>query len=198
MVGVAASGASARSVVTAGVAGVAAGAMAMAAGEYVSVSSQRDVEEADRRREATEQRLYPEAEQRELVGIYQSRGLPAALAEQVAEAFHAGDPLEAHLRDELGHSVHSRARPIQAAIASAACFTLGGLIPFVGLVGAGETLRLVLIVVVTILGLAGAGVLGARVAGGPVTRPALRVIAGGGAAMAVTAAVGHLAHISGI
>jgi len=198
MVGVAASSASSGAVVTAGIAGVAAGAMAMAAGEYVSVSSQRDVEEADRAREATEQELHPEAERLELVGIYESRGLPHALAEQVADAFHAVDPLETHLRDELGHSEHSRARPLQAALASASCFTLGGLIPFLGLFGHGSGLRLALIVIVTIVGLAMAGLLGARVAGGRVGRPTLRVVIGGSAAMAVTAAVGHLAHLSGV
>lgn len=198
MVGVAASSASSSTVVTAGIAGVAAGAMAMAAGEYVSVSSQRDVEEADRSREAIEQRLHPEAERLELVGIYESRGLPHELAEQVADAFHATDPLETHLRDELGHSEHSRARPLQAALASAICFTIGGLIPFLGLLGHGSGLRLVLIVVVTVIGLAGAGLLGARVAGGALRRPTLRVVIGGSIAMAVTAAVGHLAHLSGI
>jgi VIT1/CCC1 family predicted Fe2+/Mn2+ transporter len=198
MVGVAASSASSGAVVTAGIAGVAAGAMAMAAGEYVSVSSQRDVEDADRAREAIEQQLHPETERMELVGIYESRGLPRALAEQVADAFHATDPLEAHLRDELGHSEHSRARPLQAAVASAACFTLGGLVPFLGLLGSDSGLRLALIVVVTVAGLAVAGLLGAHVAGGPKARPTLRVVLGGSAAMAVTAAVGHLAHVSGL
>lgn len=198
MVGVAASSASSSAVVTAGMAGVAAGAMAMAAGEYVSVSSQRDVEDADRARETIEHTRQPEAERLELVGIYESRGLPRALAEQVADALHAADPLTTHLRDELGHSEHSRARPLQAAVASAACFTLGGLIPFLGLLAHGSGLRLALIVVVTIVGLAVAGVLGARVAGGAVARPTLRVVLGGSAAMAVTAAVGHLAHVSGI
>ena len=198
MVGVAASSASSGAVVTAGIAGVAAGAMAMAAGEYVSVSSQRDVEEADRSREAIEQQLHPEAERLELVRIYENRGLPPALAEDVADAFHAADPLQAHLRDELGHSEHSRARPVQAALASAVCFTLGGLIPFFGLLGHGTGLRLALIVVITIVGLAAAGLLGARVAGGALTRPTLRVVIGGSAAMAVTAAVGHLAHLSGV
>lgn len=198
MVGVAASSASSGAVITAGIAGVAAGAMAMAAGEYVSVSSQRDVEAADRDREAQEQQLHPEAERLELAGIYEARGLPRPLAEQVADAFHAGDPLQAHLRDELGHSEHTRARPLQAALASATCFTLGGLVPFLGLFGHGSALRLGLIVLVTICGLAVAGWLGARVAGGAVLRPTLRVVLGGSAAMAVTAAVGHLAHVSGV
>ena len=198
MVGVAASSASAGAVITAGIAGVAAGAMAMAAGEYVSVSSQRDVEEADRRREAIEQQLHPEAERLELVGIYENRGLPRELAEQVADAFQAVDPLETHLRDELGHSEHSRARPLQAAVASATCFTLGGLVPFLGLLGHGSGMRLVLIVIVTLVGLALAGLLGALVAGGSLVRPTLRVVCGGAAAMAVTAAVGHLVHVSGV
>lgn len=198
MVGVAASNAASGVVVTAGIAGVAAGAMAMATGEYVSVSSQRDVEAADREREATEQRMYPEAERLELVGIYESRGLPRPLAEQVADAMHADDPLEAHLREELGHTEHTRARPLQAAVASAACFTIGGLVPFLGLLGHGTTLRLAAIVLVTLLGLAVAGLLGARVAGGRLLVPTLRVLLGGGAAMAVTAAVGRLAHVTGL
>ncbi len=198
MVGVTAAAASASAVITAGIAGVAAGAMAMAAGEYVSVSSQRDVEVADRAREVVEHSLHPEQERLELVGIYEHRGLPRPLAEQVADAFHAVDPIEAHLRDELGHSEHTRARPMQAAVASAACFTIGGLVPFFGLLGSGRGARLGLIVVVTLLGLVVAGVLGARVAGGAIRRPTLRVVLGGAAAMAITAAVGQLAHLGGI
>lgn len=198
MVGVAASGASGGAVVTAGIAGIAAGAMAMAAGEYVSVSSQRDVEDADRAREEREHALHPEAERRELVGIYEGRGLPHELAEQVADAFHAVDPLGAHLRDELGQFEHNRARPLQAAAASAACFTVGGLIPFIGLVAGSTALRLALIVVATVAGLVVAGVLGARIAGGGLLRPTLRVVVGGSAAMVVTAVVGQLAHLSGV
>ncbi len=198
MVGVAASSASATAVVTAGIAGVAAGAMAMAAGEYVSVSSQRDVEVADRRRERLEQAQDPQGERLELVGIYQRRGLPEPLAEQVVDALHAADPLGAHLRDELGHSEHSAARPTQAAAASAASFATGGLVPFLGLLASGSGGRLALIVAVTLVGLAVAGVVGARLAGSPVGRGALRVVLGGGAAMAVTAVVGHLAHLSGV
>lgn len=198
MVGVAAAAAASSTVVTAGIAGVAAGAMAMAAGEYVSVSSQRDVEEADRAREAAELASYPDDERLELIGIYEHRGLPRDLAEQVADALHAHDPLEAHLRDELGHSEHTKARPLQAALASAACFLAGGLVPFLGLLASGHAARLTLIVVVTLAGLVGTGWLGARVAGGNTLRPTLRVLAGGAAAMAITAAVGQLAHLSGI
>jgi len=199
MVGVAASSASSGVVVTAGIAGVAAGAMAMAVGEYVSVSSQADVEAADRAREVQEHLSHPDDELLELAGIYRERGLPEQLAEQVARAFHSGaDPVEVHLRDELGHSEHNRARPLQAAIASAACFTVGGLVPFVGLFGHGTGMRLALIVIATLVGLALAGVAGAMVAGTRVLRPALRVVAGGAAAMCVTAGVGQLAHLGGI
>ena len=198
MVGVAASGASTGAVVTAGIAGLAAGSMAMAAGEYVSVSSQVDVERADRAKEERELAEDPEGELAELTGIYQARGVPADLARQVAVALHEKDPLAAHLRDELGHSETTAARPLQAALASAGSFLGGGLVPFLGLLAAGAAARLWLIVGVTLVGLVVAGVLGARVAGGAVLRPALRVLLGGGLAMLVTAAVGQLAHVSGI
>ncbi|MGK4584866.1 VIT1/CCC1 transporter family protein [Kitasatospora sp. HPMI-4] len=198
MVGIAASGASTSAVVTGGLAGLSAGAMAMAAGEYVSVSSQVDVESADRAKEAKELAEAPEAELAELTAIYVSRGVPPALARQVAQALHEADPLQAHLRDELGHSEHTAANPIQAALASAASFLTGGAVPFLGLLAATETARLWLIVVVTLCGLAAAGVLAARAAGTGLLRPALRVVLGGGLAMAVTAAVGQLAHVSGV
>jgi VIT1/CCC1 family predicted Fe2+/Mn2+ transporter len=198
MVGVAASGAAAGTVITAGLAGVAAGSMAMAAGEYVSVSSQVDVERADEALEKQELAANPEGELAELVGIYESRGVPAELAQQVAAALHDNDPLQAHLRDELGHSDTSAARPLQASVASAISFLTGGLVPFLGLLAPSATTRIGLIVVVTMCGLGAAGVLGARAAGVGVLRPALRVLIGGGLAMAVTAAVGQLAHVSGI
>jgi vacuolar iron transporter family protein len=198
MVGVAASGASAGTVVTAGLAGVAAGSMAMAAGEFVSVSSQVDVERADRAVEARELADDPEGELAELVGIYEARGVPADLARQVAVALHEAGPLEAHLRDELGHSEATTARPLQAATASAISFLTGGLVPFLGLLAPTSAGRSWLIVAVTLIGLSVAGVLGAKVAGAGVLRPAVRVLIGGGLAMAVTALVGQLAHLSGI
>lgn len=198
MVGVAASGAAGATIVTAGLAGLSAGAMAMAAGEYVSVSSQVDVERADRAKEATELATDPDAELAELADIYRSRGLPEHLAMQVALAMHETDPLTAHLRDELAYSTATAARPIQAALASASSFLLGGLIPFLGLLAHGSALRPWAIVMVTILGLAAAGVAGARVAGGPIIGPAARVLLGGSLAMAVTALVGQIAHVSGI
>ncbi|MEV7187615.1 VIT1/CCC1 transporter family protein [Kitasatospora sp. NPDC057542] len=198
MVGLAASGVSTSTVVTGGLAGLSAGAMSMAAGEYVSVSSQVDVETADRAKEARELAEAPEAELAELTAIYENRGVPRDLARQVAEALHAADPLQAHLRDELGHNEQTAANPLQAALASAASFLVGGLLPFLGLLASSSTARLWLIVVVTLCGLALAGVLGARAAGTTVLGPAARVVIGGGLAMAVTAAVGQIAHVSGV
>lgn len=198
MVGVAASGAAAATVLTAGVAAVVAGSMAMAAGEYVSVSSQVDVERADRAKEAHELAANPEAELAELASIYRRRGVPGPLSQQIAEALHEADPLGAHLRDELGHSDISAARPLQAGAASAASFFVGGLSPLLGMLGSTAPARLWLIAAVTIVGLAITGLLGARIAGIGIVRPTLRVVIGGGLAMAVTAMVGQLFHASGI
>jgi len=198
MVGVAASQARPSAILTAGIAGVAAGAMAMAAGEYVSVSSQVDVERADADAEARQQERDPMGELAELADIYELRGLPRALAEEVAAAFHALDPLAAHMRDEWGQTHHTRARPVQAAIASASSFLLGGLVPFIGMVAMTSTSRLVLIFLVTVAGLAVAGALGARAAGGSVFRPTIRVVTWGSIAMLVTAGVGQAAHGMGI
>jgi VIT1/CCC1 family predicted Fe2+/Mn2+ transporter len=198
MVGVAASHAASGAVLTAGIAGVAAGAMAMAAGEYVSVSSQVDVERADVDAEARQQERDPIGELAELADIYEQRGLPRALAEQVASAFHALDPLAAHMRDEWGQTHHTRARPVQAAVASASSFLVGGLVPFIGMLATTSTSRLVLIFVVTVAGLAVAGALGARIAGGSVLRPTVRVMTWGSIAMLVTAGVGQAVHGIGI
>jgi len=203
MVGVAAaSGAQSTAVVTAGLAGLAAGAMAMAAGEWVSVNSQADIERADLALERRELRADPVGEREELAAIYRARGLSADLAEQVAEELSNRDLDElvlVHARDELGfHDVH-RARPGQAALASAASFSFGGMVPFLGLLGPAQgDARIVLIVVVTVVGLAVAGALGAIAAGTRWPRPTLRVVLGGSAAMAVTALVGHLAGVAGI
>jgi VIT1/CCC1 family predicted Fe2+/Mn2+ transporter len=172
--------------------------MAMAAGEYVSVSSQSDVEHADRAIEMAELAADPDGELEELTQIYQARGVPRELAEQVAVALHAEDPLQAHLRDELGHHESTKARPRQAAVASAASFAAGALVPFLGMLATGQGTRLFAIVAVTILGLGLAGVLGARAAGTTLLRPTLRVLIGGSAAMLVTAAIGRLAHVSGL
>jgi vacuolar iron transporter family protein len=198
MVGVAASGAAVGAVLVAGVAGLAAGSMAMAAGEYVSVSSQVDVERADRAKEKRELAANPDAELAELATIYRKRGLPDDLANQVAQALHDADPLQAHVRDELGHSEITAARPLQAAAASAASFLVGGLVPLLGLLAPSAAARLWLIVLVTLIGLAIAGLLAAWVAGIALVRPTLRVVIGGGLAMLVTATVGQLFHVSGI
>lgn len=203
MVGVAtASSAHASAVLTAGLAGLAAGAMAMAAGEWVSVSSQADVEAADLARERRELASDPEGELEELTLIYQHRGLPRELAEQVARELSKGDAdtlLAVHAREELGHNEASTARPGQAAFASAASFTAGGLVPLLGMLGSlSGSARILLIVAVTLLGLAVAGVLGARAAGVGWRRPTTRVLLGGAAAMAVTALVGHLAGVAGV
>lgn len=198
MVGVTASHASGAAVLTAGIAGVAAGAMAMAAGEYVSVSSQVDVERADLDFEAREHADDPAGELAELAGIYERRGLPRDLAMQVATAFHEVDALGAHARDELGQAEHTRARPVQAALASAASFLSGGLVPFLGMLAGGTALRLVAIFAVTVAGLVVAGMAGARIAGGAVLRPTFRVVLWGSIAMLVTAGVGQAVHGIGI
>ena len=198
LVGVATSGASTGAVLTAGIAGLSAGAMAMAAGEYVSVSSQSDVESADRQTEIAEQAADPEGELEELTQIYQARGVPRELAVQVAVELHKDDPLQAHLRDELGHHESNKARPRQAAGASAASFTIGGLVPFLGMLATSQGSRLVAIVAVTIVGLAVAGVLGARAAGTSLLRPTTRVLLGGTEAMIVTASIGRIANVSGL
>jgi VIT1/CCC1 family predicted Fe2+/Mn2+ transporter len=200
MVGVAtASGSHSGAVLTAGLAGLAAGAMAMAAGEWVSVSSQSDVEKADLELERRHLAADPDGELEELTLIYEERGLSRGLAEQVARELHQGDALAAHARDELGQHEVTRARPIQAASASAASFTLGGLVPLLGMLGAvGGTARILLIVAVTLLGLAVAGFLGARAAGAGVLTPTLRVVLGGSAAMAITAGVGQLVGAAGV
>ena len=203
MVGVAtASGSQPSAVVVAGLAGLAAGAMAMAAGEWVSVSSQADIESADRATERRELLSDPIAEKEELTNIYVDRGLSRQLAEQVAEEL-SNRPIDqlvdVHARDELGLTEIHAARPGQAALASALSFTLGGLIPFLGLLGPFEgAARIAVIVGVTIIGLMIAGVLGARAAGTAWPKPTARVVFGGTAAMAVTSVVGHLAGVAGI
>lgn len=197
MVGIAAAQAGTSAVLTGGLAGLSAGAMSMAVGEYVSVRSQVDVEQADTAKEARELAESPRAELAELTAIYEARGVPHDLAHDVAIALHEHDPLQAHLRDELGHSEETAARPLQAAAASAAAFLVGGIVPFLGLLATTATTRVWLIVIVTLLGLAAAGSLAAVTAGTALTRPTLRVVLGGALAMAITAGVGQLAHVAG-
>ena len=198
MIGVAAARADQSSLVTAGAAGIAAGAMSMAVGEYVSVRSQNDIEESDRLLEIEHLAIDPEGEFEELVHIYMARGLSRDLAEQVAEAMHKKDPLEAHLRDELGQHPHTKARPVQAAIASAISFTAGGLVPFVGAFAPTPGKAAWSIVAFAIAGLLVTGIVSARTAGSKLLIPTLRVVAGGCLGMAITAGIGQALHISGI
>ena len=202
MIGVTAAkagGADAQSfLITAGAAGIAAGAMSMAVGEYVSVRSQNDIEESARALEIQHLAMDPESELLELQHIYIARGLTPELAMQVAKAMHDRDPLEAHLRDELGQFPHTRARPVQAAMASAVAFTAGGLIPFVGAFAPTPGKVAFSIVAFTVVGLIFTGILSAKTAGSKVLAPTLRVILGGCFGMAVTAGIGQALHLSGI
>jgi VIT1/CCC1 family predicted Fe2+/Mn2+ transporter len=192
VLGVAASGASGSAIVTAGVAGLFAGAGSMAAGEYVSVSSQRDTENADLALEARELASDPGGELAELAGIYERRGLSPTLAAEVAEALTADDALEAHARDELGLAEDRRAKPLQAAGASALSFAVGAVLPLLAIGLFGSSVRVIACIVVTILALAGLGGLGARLGGAPELPAVARVVFWGAVAMGVTSAIGGL------
>jgi VIT1/CCC1 family predicted Fe2+/Mn2+ transporter len=192
VLGVAASGASAAAIVTAGIAGLVAGALSMAAGEYVSVSSQRDAEQADIRLEELELRNDPQGELRELAGLYEARGLPPALASEVAVTLSRRGALQAHLRDELGLDQRRLARPFQAAWASAVSFSAGAALPLLAVALAPANARVVVTVVVTLVALGGLGDLGARLGGAPRGRAGIRVVVWGAIAMAITAAIGAL------
>jgi vacuolar iron transporter family protein len=188
--GVAAAGSDSSAILVAGMAGLMAGALSMAAGEYVSVSSQSDTEQADLARERLELETVPEAELAELTKIYVDRGLTPALAAQVAEALTASDALTAHSRDELGIVEATTARPIQAALASAASFAVGAAIPLLAAWLVPASAALVTVIVVSLVALAVLGVLGAVAGGASVLRPTLRVVVWGAVAMAVTTLVG--------
>ena len=197
MIGVAAAGKT-DFLLTAGLAGISAGAMSMAVGEYVSVRSQNDVEESDRLLEIEHLATDPEGELVELQHIYIERGLSPELALTIAQEMHKKDPLAAHLRDELGQHPHTKARPVQAAIASALSFTAGGFIPFLGAFAPTLGAKAWSIVAFTVMGLVITGILSARTAGSKVLVPTLRVIIGGCLGMLITAGIGKIAHISGI
>ncbi|HVK52753.1 MAG TPA: VIT family protein [Pseudoxanthomonas sp.] len=196
VVGVATSGASAQTVLVTGIAGVVAGAMSMAAGEYVSVQSQADAEAADLAIERHELHTEPGPELAELTGIYVQRGLEPTLARQVAEQLTAHDALAAHARDELGITDALRARPLQAALASAAAFCVGAALPIVAALASPAGRVAVTTTVVTVLGLFLSGALAARVGGAPVLRGALRVGFWGALAMAAAAAVGRVFNVA--
>lgn len=203
MVGVAAASSSFENassiIISTGAAGITAGALSMAVGEYISVSSQTDIENSDRLLEIQHLAIDPEGELEELVEIYKARGLDENLAREVATSLTEKDALAAHLRDELGQHPHSKARPIQAALASALAFALGGVVPFIGAIAAtsgdGATSNIAIAIVVsTLVGLMVAGAIGAKTAGSRLLVPTLRVLIGGSIGMAVTAGIGQLFH----
>ncbi len=184
--------------ITAGFAGIAAGAMSMAVGEYVSVKSQNDIEESDKKIEMQHLAIDPEGELEELVHIYMNRGLSEKLAHEVATAMHDKDALQAHLRDELGQFEHTKARPIQAAVASAIAFTSGGVIPLIGALVASESNQVTAILVFTAFGLLATGVISARIASSPIPKTVLRIFAGGALGVIITAGIGGLLGMTGI
>jgi VIT1/CCC1 family predicted Fe2+/Mn2+ transporter len=192
VLGVAAAHATHSNVVVAGVAGLVAGAMAMAAGEYVSVPSQADIEQADLKRERLELKTDYDGEHEELTAVYVARGLDATLAKQVADQLMAHDALGAHARDELGISAAFSARPIQAALASAGSFVAGAAMPLVVTAIAPEASLIPIVSGTSLLFLALLGGLAARAGAAGVTSGALRVMFWGALAMAVTAGVGAL------
>jgi VIT1/CCC1 family predicted Fe2+/Mn2+ transporter len=190
VIGVAAAGSGRGAVLTAGVAGLVAGAMSMAAGEYVSVSSQADTERSDLARERRELEEDPEAEHRELAAIYVGRGLDPRLASEVARQLAAKDALAAHARDELGIHEASRARPIQAALSSAAAFAAGATLPLVTAVFAPPEAAKTVIATLSLCFLAILGAIAARVGHASIAKGAIRVTFWGAIAMAITAAIG--------
>lgn len=192
MMGVAAAARSPQEVMVAGVAGLIGGAMSMAAGEYVSVSSQSDTERADLAKERQELKDDPEAELNELAGIYEQRGVERALARKVAEQLTAKDALGAHARDELGLTDIAVARPMQAAGASAMSFAAGALLPILAALISPATTSSWTIPAASLIGLTILGVMGARAGGAKVGLATARVVIGGAMAMAVTAAIGAL------
>lgn len=198
MVGVSAAMQSDSVILTTGLAGIAAGALSMAVGEYISVRSQVDIEESDRALEEDQHATNPEGEFLELVQIYMARGLTEDLAKQVAEQMHAHNAIETHLRDELGQHEHTKARPVQASIASALSFTAGGLIPFLGFYLPAIESNSIRITIVTIFGLMIAGAISAKTAGTDLFKATTRVVLGGMLGMAITGAIGAFAHTVGL
>lgn len=192
IIGVAAAHATQSSILMTGVAGLVAGAMSMAAGEYVSVSSQADTENADLTKERLELATDHESELKELTNIYIGRGLQPSLAKQVAEQLTAHDALGAHARDELGINEITSARPVQAALTSAATFTIGALLPLLVMILSPNTQIIFYVAVLSLVFLVGLGALGAKVGGANYWLGATRVAFWGALAMLVTAGIGHL------
>jgi len=192
IVGVAAASAATSEVLVAGVAGLVAGAMSMAAGEYVSVSSQSDTEQADLARERVELASQPEFELEELTRVYVDRGVETDLARQVADQLMAKDALSAHARDELGISEVTAARPIQAALTSAATFAVGAALPLAMVVLLPGRLLVAGVSIASLIFLALLGAIGARAGGADVVRATVRVTFWGALAMALTAGIGSI------
>jgi VIT1/CCC1 family predicted Fe2+/Mn2+ transporter len=192
MIGVAAAHVGRSELLVAGVAGLVAGAMSMAAGEYVSVSSQADTEHADLQRERTELKTQPEHEHRELAAIYVKRGLTSKLAVQVARQLMARNALGAHARDELGITETMRARPVQAAFASAGSFTVGASLPLLAALAAPAAWLVAVVAGSSLIVLGLLGILSARAGGAPALRASTRVVFWGALAMGLTAGVGTL------
>lgn len=192
LIGVASAGGTHASIIVAGIAGLVAGAMSMAAGEYVSVSSQSDSEQADLARERGELARDGPGEQAELAAVYTSRGVDSALAVQVADQLMRKDALSAHARDELGITDTSTAQPVQAALSSAASFAIGAALPLAMVLVTPPGLVTVSVSVASLLFLAVLGVAGALIGGAPWVKAAIRVTFWGAFAMAVTAGIGAL------
>ena len=192
MVGVAAASNTRSAILVAGIAGLTAGALSMAAGEYVSVSSQRDTEQADIERERVELAATPDAELDELAAIYECRGLSPALARQVAEELSQQDRVAIHARDELGIDVDALADPKQASLVSAVSFIAGAVIPVIVVAIAPAAARVVITMIVTLIGLVALGSIGARLGGAPQGRAAVRVLIGGTLALLISLGIGRL------
>lgn len=196
LIGVAAAQASHSQMMVTGIAGLVAGSMSMAAGEYVSVGSQKDSEQADIDREATELAADSDHEHEELAAIYAKRGLDKSLAKQVAVQLMAKDALGAHVRDELGISETITVNPLQAALTSAATFAAGAALPLIPAVFAPASMLVTSIAASSLLFLGTLGAIAAYTGGAPVVSGALRVTFWGAIAMGVTAAIGSLLHVS--
>ncbi len=191
LMGVAAAGSSEQTLILTGVASLIAGAISMAAGEYVSVSSQADTEKADLAKEAYELMHNPDNELKELTQIYQSRGLDADLAAKVAEALTKHDALEAHARDEIGLNEDLSANPFQAALASAASFAMGAILPLLCVYAAPQPMRIMALWIATLAGLALLGMLSAHLGGANKMLAMARVVIWGVIALGATSLIGH-------
>ena len=192
ILGVAAADATRGTIITAGVAGLVAGAASMAIGEYVSVSSQRDAEQADIAKEKWELEHTPEHELDELAAIYAAKGLSSQLAREVAVELTKGDALKAHMAEELGISHATLARPLQASVSSAGSFSVGGAIPLIAVALASSSQRIATTIVVAVFALIALGLLSSKAGGAHPARPTARIVVGGLVAMAFTMAVGRL------